>query len=50
MKPAMNREVPRLPIDVRRTGPDGTVNRRSFSRFFFLANETADEHLIPSGP
>jgi hypothetical protein len=30
------------------TGRDGTVNRKSFSRFLFLANETADEHLVPS--
>ena len=30
------------------TGLDGTVNRKSFSRFLFLANERADEHLVPS--
>ena len=29
------------------TGHGGTVNRKSFSRFLFLANETADEHLVP---
>jgi hypothetical protein len=27
------------------TGPGGTVNRMSFSRFLILANEMADEHL-----
>lgn len=32
------------------TGHGGTVNRKSFSRFLFLANETADEHLCPVRP